>query len=88
MSLVSIGRGHLGGALRGAATASKLEEERNIANEQLDEAEKARTQSSALTGAGIGLAVGLNSETLGAAVGGPVGAGVGMLVGFLVGELF
>ena len=79
--LVGMGRQHLGGALQGGNAASGREKERNLANEQLKQAEKAQKTNAQMSGMGMGAGIG-------AVVGGPVGAGIGAAVGLFAGTLF
>lgn len=83
MSMIGIGRSHLQGALRSGLKATQLENERNMANEQLDQAEKQQTTMSTMTGAGLGMAA---AGALSMSV--PVAGIAGAALGYILGELF
>ncbi|MFL0806739.1 MAG: hypothetical protein K6L60_05580 [Oceanobacter sp.] len=71
--LVNVQRGLDQEAKAGLADAASLEQQREMTNDQLEQADKAGKMNSMATGAGLGFAVG-----------GPVGAGVGAAAGYLL----
>lgn len=66
------------GAMQALGTAAEEETRRNIANQQLEQQEKAGNVSLGASGGAI----------VGMSVGGPVGAAIGTVVGALAGSLF
>ena len=84
--VVGMGREQLGGALQGGNSAAARENERNAANEQLDQAAKAQRQNAQMTGMGTGAMVGAYAAS--GSIGGPWGAAIGAVVGLIAGTLF
>jgi len=84
--LVGLGRQTLKQAESSFSRAADLERNRNNQNEQLEQAADAAQKQSALSGAGMGAAIGLAAEGATAlSVAGT--AGIGSLAGLLINEL-
>jgi len=74
--LIGVGRGYANQAGDSFSRLADMERQRNQANQQIEQQEKAGMMSAIGTGAGIGMMAG-------GPVGGLIGAGVGLLAGGL-----
>lgn len=75
-SIMDIGRSTKSQATNSLATLADMEQNREIANDQIDAQKKGSQMSGTASGAMIGMSVG-----------GPMGAAIGGAVGFLAGSL-
>ena len=80
--LVDVQRGLDREAKAGLADAAALEQQREMANDQLEQADKAGKMNAVATGAGTGAAIG----SVVPGVGTVIGAGVGAATGYLMYE--
>lgn len=76
-SILDLGNDTRKQALSGLREATNRENEREIANENIKQAERAQTMSSVGMGASMGMMIG-----------GPVGGAIGAAGGLIIGEIF
>ncbi|WP_299940414.1 hypothetical protein [uncultured Microbulbifer sp.] len=81
--LISVGRGVKRDAMQGMEKVAQQEQERELRNDQLKQAEKQQKSTNVGAGASIGM-----MAAKGTAVGGPWGAVIGALAGLAASELF
>lgn len=83
-SILDVGGDTRKQALSGLREATSREHEREIANDNIKQAERQQTMSSVGMGASAGLMAGMQAGS----VGGPAGMAIGAAAGFVLGELF
>lgn len=84
MALLQSALSYQQGAINAIGKAAELQQQREIAQEQMKRAEDAQQMSQIGAGAGIGAAIGASYG----AAGGPIGALIGAGIGYLASEVF
>lgn len=80
--LIGMGQAQKREAMSGTGKAADLENQRNMANDQLKQAAKDQKRSNQSSMAGTGAMIGMMTPL------GPVGAAIGAGVGYMIGSLF
>ena len=66
-------------ALQGMEDVANQEQQREAANQQLKQAQKAQTMSNIGVGAGVGAMAGMKAGSVGGPMGAAIGAGIGLV---------
>lgn len=83
--LIGVGQQYKNESKQGLQTVSNLSQGREIAGDNLEQAEKSQKMSAVGMGASVGMMAGMQA---GATVGGPWGAAIGAGIGLIASELF